>query len=258
MTAETDVQSFLQSMDLNEKERELYLHSLRYGMQTASTISQKTGIARSTVNFLFDQLIQKGFATKEIREKTTYFAALPPETLEYVFLEKNAALKKKLEAYKEVLPLLKSLEGKTSLTPKVTYYQGLESLHRTIDDCCREDQAVYFISSHTNMHPDVRDYVEKVYIPKSKKHVHKNKMIVSDGASSRDYVKKADGVYDEVVFVDPKNYPFKATLAIHGDKVDFISYDPADLSGIVIENALVAEHMRVIFNVMKEFFKKSK
>jgi hypothetical protein len=38
--------------------------------------------------------------------------------------------------------------------------------------------------------------------------------------------------------------------------VNLFSYDSVDLSGIVIENPLVAEHMRVIFNVMKEYFKK--
>lgn len=256
MATNTDVQSFLESMGLTEKERELYLHSLRYGMQTASTISKKTGVARSTVNFIFDQLIQKGFATKEVRDKTTYFMVLPPETMEYAFLEKNAALKKQLDTYKEVLPLLKGFEGKTSLTPKVTYYQGLDSLLRTIDDVCNRDESVYFISSHNNMHPEIRDYVEKIYIPKSKKHVHKNKMILSDGPSARAYLKKADGIYDEVLLIDPSVNPFKITLAVHGDKVDFISYDPSDLSGIVIENSLIADHMRVVFGIVKEHFKK--
>lgn len=257
MTANTDVKNFLEELGLSEKEIELYIEALRYGMQTGSTFAKKTGIARSSVNFLFDQLVQKGLATKEVRNKTTYFSALSPESIEYILLQKNAVLKKQMSDFKDMLPLLKGLKGKQSLTPKVTYYEGLDSLFRTIDDVYSRDESVYFISSHNNMHPQIREYIEKIYIPKSKKHVHKNQMILSDGEAARSYIKKAEGVYDEVIFIDPKLNPFKITLAIHGNKVDLISYDPSDLSGIVIENPLVADHMRTIFGIVKEHFRKS-
>lgn len=256
MAINTDVKKFLEELGLSEKEIELYIVSLRQGMQTASTLAKKTGIARSSVNFLFEQLIQKGLATKETRDSTTYFSVLSPESIEYVLLQKNAVLKKQMGDFKELLPLLKGLEGKQSLSPKVTYYEGLESLFRTIDDVCNRDESVYFISSHNNMHPEIRDYVEKIYIPKSKKHANKNKMILSDGPSARTYLKKAEGIYDEVLLIDPATNPFKITLAVHGDKVDFISYDPSDLSGIVIENSLIADHMRVVFDIVKKHFKK--
>lgn len=251
----TDLQSFLHTFGLSEKEAELYLHSLRYGAQTASTVSRKMGMARSTVNFIFGQLIQKGFANKEVRDKTTYFKATDPASLEYILLERSVQSKKQLNEFKDLLPAFDKLKSPHSLLPKVSYYEGLESLYRTIEDCCSQDETVLFISSHNNMHPKVRDFVERVYIPKSQKHKHKNKMILSDGKAARNYLAKAEGVYDEVIFVDPKSNPFKLTVAIHGDKVDFISYDPADLSGIVIENPLLAEHMRTIFGIVKRSFK---
>ncbi|HCW32724.1 MAG: Transcriptional regulator, TrmB [Candidatus Peregrinibacteria bacterium GW2011_GWF2_39_17] len=249
----TDIKLFLMSMGLSEKEAELYLCSLRMGPQTVSTLSSKTGIARSTVGFVFGELISKGIASKQDRLNATYFSVVPPELLESVLLQRQAEIKKQISDFKELLPVLAGLQNR-QLVPKVKYYQGLESLYRTIDDCCAKDESVFFISSHGNMHPKIREYIERVYIPKSKKHISKNKMILSDSKLSRDYVKKAQGIYDEVIFVDPVKNPFKLTVAIHGDLVDFISYDPGDLSGVVIENHLIAEHMKVVFNVLKSYF----
>lgn len=251
----TDIQTFLLDFGLSSKEVELYLCSLRNGSQTASTLAKKTRIARSTVNFLFGQLIQKGFASKEARENTTYFSVIEPESIEYILLQRNMESKKQLNDFKDLLPLINQLKSKNSLVPKVTYYEGLDSLYRTIEDLCEKDESVLFISSHNNMHPKVREYVEEVYLPKSKKMAHKNKMILSEGEAARSYLKKAEGVYDEVVFVDPASNPFKLTVAIHGDKVNFISYDPSDLSGVILENPLIADHMRTIFDIVKKYFK---
>jgi sugar-specific transcriptional regulator TrmB len=251
----TDIKTFLEELGLSVKEAELYICSLKSGPQSASTLSKKTGIARSTVNFIFKQLIQKGFAHKDNRENTTYFNVVQPESLEYVLLEKQAKAKKQLNDLHDLLPMLNGLKNQHSLASKVTYYDGLESLYRTVEDCCAKDESVYFISSHNNIHPKVRSYIERAYIPKAKKHKHKNKMILSDGPESRKYIKKAKNVYDEVIFVDPKANPFTLTIAIHGDSVDFISYDPSDLSGVIIENKLIAEQMKVLYKVIKKQFK---
>ncbi len=134
VTMNTDLQGFLQDLDLSPKEIELYLHSLRNGPQTASTIAKKTGIARSTVNFVFEQLIQKGFASKEVQEQTTYFTVVDPESLEYILLERSMRSKKQLSDLKDLLPHFKKLKNPSPLLPKVTYYEGLESLYRTVED----------------------------------------------------------------------------------------------------------------------------
>lgn len=249
----TDIKAFLISLGLSDKESELYLCSLRMGPQAVSTLSIKTGIARSTVGFVFEGLIGKGFATKQVQGNAMYFSVLPPEMLESVLLQRQAEAKRQLNEFKNFLPMMASLENR-QLVPKVCYYQGLESLCRTVDDCCAKDETVLFVSSHGNMHPKIRDYIERIYVPKSREHVRKNKMILSDSKVARDYVKKAEGVYDEVVFVNPAENPFKLTVAVHGDSVDFISYDPSDLSGVVIQNPLIAEHMRVTFNILKAHF----
>lgn len=248
----TDLNQFLSSLNLTEKEITLYLASLRYGPQTASTLSKKTGIARSTVNFVIGELIKKGFASKNNHEKTTYFSAIQPESLEYILLEKAAETKKQLNEYHELLPLFNSLQNKQSSIPKVRYFEGVKGLCRLIGDCCEEDQTVLFISEHNTMHPKIKDYVNNVYLPAASKHKNKNKMIINKGPEAKEYAEKASQAYDEIIFNDPKKYSFTLTTAVYGDKVALCSYNPADLSGIIIENKLIADQMRTMFEITKK------
>ncbi len=250
-----DIQTFLKTLGLSPKESKLYLAALRYGPQTASVLAKKTGSPRSTVNFLFNRLIKKGFASKDTQQKTTYFQVISPDLIEYVLLKKHAKVKKQLQEYKDLLPALNTINNPLSPVPKVQYYEGLEGIYRTIDYCCDTDETIYYISGHNNMHPKVRDYCESIYIPKASKHLNKNKMILNDGPLAQDYVKKASEVYDEIIFIDPKENPLTLTTAIKGNKTTFMSYDSDDMSGIIIENQLIANHMKTIYKILKKHFK---
>lgn len=251
-----DLKNFLKSLDLTEKEITLYLASLKYGPQTASTLSKKTGLARSTVNFVFEELIKKGFASRDTKEKTTYFSVIQPESIEYILLERNAKAKKQLNDYKDLLPMLHSLQNQSSPIPKVRYYEGVEGLCRIVDVFCEDDAFVFYVSSHNNMHPKVRDYVESIYLNKSRKHKNKNKMILHDGKAAKKYVDKSRDVYDEVIFIDPEKNPLNLTTGVFNNKTVFLSYDPKDMSGIVIENQLIADHMKTIFKTLQHHFQK--
>lgn len=245
------IQQFLEQFGLTEKEAQVYLAALKYGSQTASTFALKTELPRSTVNFLFAELLHKGLASKENRNNTTYYAAISPEALRHKIEEKKTQVQKLETDLDEFLPFLKGMNHAGTPLPKVTYYEGLEGLYHIIDESCKNDESVYFVSSHNNMHPKIREYIEKVYIPSSKKHKHKNKIILNKGEHAESYIKKSKGVYDEVIFIDPVKNPLKLTTAIHGDQTLFLSYAPEDLSGVIIKNPLIADHMRTIFQVLK-------
>ena len=211
-----NINHFLQYLGLSEKEQELYLASLKYGSQPASTLSKRTGISRSTVCFIFNELIKKGFASKNIKEKTTHFSVIQPESLEYVILEKQAEAKRQIQDFKDLLPMLNSIQNKHSPIPEVRYYEGYEGLCRILDDFCKVDQTVLYISSHNNMHPDIRKYVYDIYLPICNKQKNKNKIILNEGKKAREYAEKAAKAYDEFIFADSNKLPFTLTTAIYG------------------------------------------
>ncbi len=251
-----EIECFLKSIGLTEKEIKLYVTCLKYGPQTTSTLAKKTGLPKSTINSVFKDFIKKGFASKDKRENTTYFNVIRPESIEYILLEKSAKAKKELKEYKEILPLMASLTQNGIRNSEVTFFEGVQGLCRLVDDCTSKDQSVLFISEHNQIPNELKDYIQEIYLPASKKHSNKNKMIVHDGKQAREYAKEAKDVYDEVIFVDPKELDLTLSLAIYGNKTAFFSYQPEDLSGVIIENPLINKQMKSLFEIVKKQFKK--
>ena len=251
------LQQFLTKLGLSEKEIKVYLASLQYGSQPASIIAKKTDLSRSTVNFIFDELIKKGFATKAIKEtgqKNTYYAATPPDKIEHLIQEKLYQVKQTELEFQNLSPLFSQLQNNLLSLPKVRYFEGHEGLCRILDDFVAEDQEVLYISGHNMMHPKIREYVNNVYLPICNKHKHKNKIILNEGEKAREYKKLASKAYDEFIFVDTKKHPFTLTTAIYGNCVAFLSYDPTDMTGVIIENKLIADNMRTHFKILKKHF----
>jgi len=181
-----------------------------------------------------------------------------PECLEYVLLEKEAETKQQQRELKELLPFLKSLKNRFSPLPKVRYYEGIEGLKRLVDYTCEKDEEILFMSGHNEMHPQLRKYIERVYVPTVRQHIKKHRMIINDGEKSRAFCKKSEGTCEEIIFIDPKEHPFKLTTFVHGNRVAFASYNPKDLTGIVIENQFIADHMREVYKILEKYFKGKK
>lgn len=248
----TSISSFLTALGLSDKEINLYLAALKYGPQSASTLARKTGIPRSTVNFVANELIQKGLFSKVCKEKDHRFEALDPEFIENLLLEKQARIKKEITDFKEILPALSSFKNKNSTLPRMRYFEGYEGLCRMLDEFCSKDETVLYISGHNMMHPRIRKYVYDVYMPICNQHRNKNKIILNEGVKAHEYKEMAKKAYDEFIFVDSKKYPFTLTTAIYGNKVAFWSYDPQDMSGVILENQLIANNMRTVFKILEE------
>jgi len=247
---------FLMSLGLSKKETELFTASLRYGPQTANTMAKKIELPRSTVNFTFASLVKKGLILKELNQKTPYYRAVSVESIEYILMEKEANERKQLKELEDIMPLLKSFKSKNPRIPKIRSLEGLEGVRRTIFDVCEKDESVYLISSYGAMHPKIKEYIEGVYIQTSKNHKSKNKIIINDNKNSREYIKKAKNIYDEVIFVDSKEFPLTLTMAVYGNKTAIVSYDPEDMMGIIIENSLIADQMRKIFEILLENYRR--
>jgi len=248
------LKEFLSSLGLKDKESNVYLAALQYGSQTASVLARKTDMPRSTMNFELNTLVRKGFVSKDIREKTTYFNALPPECIENILLGKAASVKKSINDFKEIFPILNDMQGQVNPMTKVQYFEGIESLCRLIDDDINDNVGGLYLSGHNNMHPKIREYLKRVYVPSLKNRDGRNQMIIKDGEMAREYTSWVKD-YEDVIFADPEIFKMKYTIAIYGNKVAFCSYDPSDLCGIIIENSLITNGMRAMFEVMKNSIK---
>ena len=69
----------LKTLGFTEKEITVYLALLEFGTQPASVIAKKTSIPKTTVLFLFDNLLKKGYLIRSQKGQTQYFTADPKD-----------------------------------------------------------------------------------------------------------------------------------------------------------------------------------
>jgi sugar-specific transcriptional regulator TrmB len=254
MQSRPDLFGFFSALGLTRRQSRLYMAGLTYGQQPASELAKRISAPRTSVYQDLNRLVIKGVFTKKKHRSLTYFNPISIENLGYLIQGKIAEAKKLANTYNDVSELLSNYSKSQSITSDVEFYDGLEGLARLLDECSKTDQTVLYMSGHNCMDLEFRKYLFESYLPLSSKHNNKNKIILNEGRLARDYQRAASKVYDEFIFVDPDTFEFETTIAVYGNKVAFCSYDPNDLSGVVITNERISNDMRKHFYILKNYF----
>ena len=80
--------------------------------------------------------------------------------------------------------------------------------------------------------------------------------IFNENELSKQFAKNDKEVNRTSMFVDFDKFPLKSCFHIYGDcKVAFYSYDKNDLTWVIIENSMIYETMRSVFNLSWEYAK---
>jgi predicted DNA-binding transcriptional regulator len=127
-------QELLVQAGFSQKEARLYLCLLRMGELPLSNLSKQTGILRTTVYSLVQQLEMKGFVSITQKNKINTVAALKPELL--VKLLKNDLHDKhqKLRFLEKALPKLTEITNKCPIKPKIRSIEGTHALDELIQE----------------------------------------------------------------------------------------------------------------------------
>src|SRR3989338_2440788 len=109
----------LVEIGLDIKEAKIYLALLALGEGTVQEIAQKTGLKRTGLYPLLDELKKKKLVLEAKSKKRTYFVAEDPaEILEHT--------KSRVEQFAKNLELLNALRNKTAKKPRVLFLNGAE------------------------------------------------------------------------------------------------------------------------------------
>lgn len=115
-------------LGLTREEAKVYTELLKEA-QTHLSLSRLTGINRTKIYRLAEELVKKSLVTKETNDRGNYLVAKDPSTLGVGIANDEATLKKKRATYQSVLPDLEALlniGGSDDL--QVLTYDGKEGL----------------------------------------------------------------------------------------------------------------------------------
>ncbi len=148
------IETILKKFGLSDKEIKTYLCLLKIGSASGRTISNQTGINRTTTNNVLNKLSDFGIISSVEKTKRKHYSAESPEHLLHALKIKEQGLKSVQEDIKSILPELKSLYEKSESKPKAKYFEGdtglrgvLENVLESIKNSPEKKYYVYSSSS---------------------------------------------------------------------------------------------------------------
>ncbi len=235
----------LQQIGLNQKEAKIYLANLELGEASIQEIAKKSGVKRTSIYNLIDDLVKREVVHVVIKKNKKRFVAAEPGTLKEIITQRKKALE-------NILPDLKMLSGTTKEKPRVRFYEGLEGIKAVYNDNLIDKKSMKAFTGVTKGYAILGDYGDE-YIAKRAAAKIKIQVIAPDDASGR-VLKKKDRVSRRVTRLIPKKkFPFDIEINIYGNKVSFISYSKQRLMGVIMESPEIAKTMNSIFDFAWEY-----
>lgn len=230
----------LQGVGLTEKEARVYLSLLELGETSIQRISDKSGIKRTTLYHIIDDLKNKALVGTTIRKNKKYFFAEDPRLIE-------KQMEERLKKFENILPELLSISNLIDKKPKIRYFEGIEGIKEVFRDTLNfpKQETLAWISMDAVKYFDM-DWVLKTYVPQRvEKRIWQRAI-----APSQEYIKKVK-LYDQkqlrqMKLISSKEFPFEVEINLYGDRnVGIMSFE--EKVGIIIES-------KKIYATLKSFF----
>lgn len=131
MNNQNDLIEKLRAINLSTEQAMLYLELLR-GPNTHLRLAHGTGINRTKVYRLANDLEKRGLISRRTDDRGTFLVAADPANLEVQLVTKEEKLKEQRQAFNELLPLLGALRGDHSSDFVVHTYHGVEGFKQML------------------------------------------------------------------------------------------------------------------------------
>jgi sugar-specific transcriptional regulator TrmB len=236
-----DSKESLKHIGLNEKEVQIYLSLLELGSSTVLSIAKRSGIKRPTAYLVLQSLVEKGFVSRVIKEKKTFFSAQNPKKL---ITESEIRLKE----LQEIVPQLEIMFKKRKERPRIKIFEGKDELDRAYDELFLiKGEALFMSTNKISMQTFPRTYEKQQFISRSSEFIIRE--IVDESKEGLEYANRVRGQYHDVRFIPKNLLPFDVDIGIFGNHT-LITSVKKEYFTIDIESKEIAKAFRTIFEMM--------
>lgn len=236
------LEQVLRDMGLSEGGARLYLTMLENGPSTVLRISQLSGLRRTTIYGLIDQLKELGIARIDVHGFKKLYAAEPPAKLESVITARKLLLDK-------YLPDLEKITG-TDATSFLKIYEGVAAVKGVYEDLIKTVQPGddYLVLSNQADWKNIDEPFFTHFLERRAKLPIKIRMILQDSESARQTYKFQKNINSKVKLLSPET-KINTNLVVIPQRV-VIQQLKSPVFAIVIENESVIRMHREMFEII--------
>lgn len=238
-----NIQHEISKLGLSGKKGEVYLSILELGRATTIDVARKTGIKRTSVYDLIQDLIHQGYVSEAKRGRRRVFIAEDPVTLIEVY-------EQRLSDMKSAIPALSSIYTKAIPVPKLKFYDGINGVRHLMEESLtiKGKEHLYWSSISDLVDVFGNRYMEQWVKRRVKRGIWSRCLLVKKKRVADLYLRSDEGVLREIRYL-PQGFDFGGVLAIFDNKVMYIS-SLKESFGFMIESDEFSNSMRLIFKSM--------
>lgn len=236
------LESLLENTGLSHKEAKVYTAALELGETNIERLSQKSGIKRTTLYDVVENLKARGLLSTLRRKKRTYYYAEDPRAI-------SGQLKEKQETFESILPELLAIANFIEKKPRIRYFEGREGLKEVYKETLKYpgQEILDWISEEAFTNFD-ETWVRKYYIPKriaAKKAV---RAIVPDTPVMREFQAADPQSLRKTRAVSKEKFPLAIELALYAqDRIAIMVFE--EEIGLLIESPKIYSTLKSIFEM---------
>jgi sugar-specific transcriptional regulator TrmB len=243
-----DIKDILIDFGLSEYEALVYLASLSLGPSTVNEIAKHSGVKRTTVYPVIENLKQKGIMNIEVKGFKKFFVAESPDKLERIIEQKKDRLK-------SMIPELTAIQNLKTNESFIRYYEGVAGVKMVYDsilDGLKPGDEYLIISDMERFLRIDKPYFTH-FIEHRAKLGLKTRTILQDTEDAH-YHKKFEQNNNWTIKILEKKVDLKANIVVLPNKV-VITQIVEPLITIVIETKSIVEIQREQFNIIWDSIK---
>ncbi len=251
-----ELRGYLQKFGLTSDEASVYLELLEKGQGTPLSISRLTGVNRTKVYRLIDQMEKSKLVVQEIRDKTTMVSPAPIERVEELLKQKQGVVAELSKNWSEAATMLSQMQASRQAETKVKYYKGKSGIEQMVWNVLKAKKEILGYTfrdlSHFVGAKFMNSFVEEFKLRNLKmRDIYSDEYLASQPIDNN-WAGKIDSRY-----LPGNILAIPHQMDIYDDVVTFYSWNEGEVWGTEIYNPKVAQMQKQLFELAWEKAKKA-
>jgi sugar-specific transcriptional regulator TrmB len=240
---------FLNSIGLTETEAELYEILLKLGESPISAILAEAKMKRSTAYKALYSLEKKGLLTSKDKNKKIHFQPASPAKLLEIADAQYASLERARSDIQAMLPTLTSSYILSVEKPVIRMYEGVEGIKKANLEVLAEKQEILaYVYVDEAIDKAMEKFWNRYYAIRKREKIYV-RSITPNNKAGVEYKKQDQEELRQTRLVPMEKFPINIEKNIVGNKVVFFSRREGTLIATMIENKMIADTERAIFEL---------
>jgi len=246
------IKNYFQKLDLLPEIADIYLSLHTRGPQTISDLARHSGVERTRIYRLIDELEQSNLVETQLDYKRRIFHAAPISNLQILISKKE----QELEQLQQELDTISQTFAQTNLaspTTRVQFYQGADGAKQLFWNQTKATTEVMSILHEPMQHKTKKSFFQRWVGAMNEREVP-HRSIVDDEfiASLKKWRSRYQGGKTKIRQARRAPDTFKITIAtvIYDDVIVYYNWKDDEVFGVEIHNADIANTQRQFFEML--------